>query len=359
MLALQIIAFIAGLLIVVGTVFSAVETFVVPRGVRDSLSWLVFRGMRFLFSFPTRWAKDYEGRDRVMSYFAPLASLTLLPVWYILILIGYALMFWGTGTSSLFQAFRDSGSSLFTLGFAAPAGILGSGLTLSEAALGLIMVALLIAYLPSMYAAFSRRETAVTMLEVRAGNPPSAIEMILRYHRIHGFERLRDIWEVWEAWFADIEESHTSLPVLVFFRSPQPTRSWVTAAGTILDTASLTLAAVDIPHEPQADLCIRAGYIALRRIADFFRVQYDASPRRGDPISISHQEYDRAVEELANQGVPVKPDRQAAWLDFAGWRVNYDTVLLAMARITMAPFALWISDRAGNSLTAASHSGMK
>ncbi len=344
MLILQIAAFLAGLAIVAGTVFSAIGNLVVPRSFQDVLSRFVFRAMRNLFSIPTRWAKDYEGQDRVMSFFAPVATLTLLPVWYLLIFIGYALMFWAADTGSIFQAFKMSGSSLFTLGFDAPAGVLGSALAISEAGLGLLMVALLIAYLPTMYAAFSRREAAVTMLEVRAGNPPSAIEMLLRYHRIHGLERLKDTWTVWEAWFADIEESHTSLPALVFFRSPQASRHWLAAAGTILDTASLTLAVVDTPHDPQADLCIRAGYIALRKIADFFHVRYDTHPRRGDPISISRQEFDQACAELENNGVPLKKNRDEAWLDFSGWRVNYDVVLLALARITMAPKGLWLKN---------------
>ncbi len=342
MLALQIGVFLAGLIIVAGTVFSAIGTFVVPRSFRDILSRAVFRALRFLFSFFTRRARDYEGRDRVMGFFAPVALLTLLPVWYILILFGYGLMFWAAGTNDFLLALKISGSSLFTLGFASPEGVLGSALTISEAALGLIMVALLIAYLPTMYAAFQRREAAVTMLEVRAGNPPSAIEMLLRYHRIHGLEHLNDIWAVWEAWFADIEESHTSLPALVFFRSPISSRHWLAAAGTILDAASLTLAAVDIPHEPQADLCIRAGYIALRRIADFFNMRYNANPRRGDPISVSRQQFDQACAELEQDGVPLKKNRDEAWLDFAGWRVNYDVVLLALARITMPPDGFWL-----------------
>lgn len=346
MVILQILAFVAGLAIVARTIYSAVANFVLPRSTQDFLSRLVFRLMRKGFNFLLRWAKTYEERDRVMSFYAPFSLLALLPVWYVLILAGYALMYWAVGAPTLFNAIHISGSSLLTLGSVTTTRNAETVLGFSEAALGLILVSLLIAYLPTMYAAFQRREAAVTMLEVRAGNPPSAIEMLLRYHRIHGMERLRDIWEVWEAWFADIEESHTSLPALVFFRSPQPNRSWVTAAGAILDTASLTLAAVDIPHEPQADLCIRAGYIALRRISDFFMVQYDHNPRRGDPISISRQEFDQACDELAGQGVPMKQDRELAWLDFTGWRVNYDTVLLALARITLAPNALWISDRA-------------
>ena len=345
MLILQILVFLAGLAIAARTVYSAIAVFVLPRSNQDFIGKLVFRAMRKGFNILLRWTKNYEERDRMMSFYAPISTLALLPVWFVLIVIGYALMFWSAGAPSLFKALLISGSSLLTLGFATTTNVIETVLAFSEAALGLIMVSLLIAYLPTMYAAFQRREAAVTMLEIRAGNPPSAVEMILRYHRIHGFEHLRDIWVVWEAWFADIEESHTSLPALVFFRSPQPSRSWVTAAGAILDTASLTLAAVDIPHEPQADLCIRAGYIALRRISDFFGVRYDPNPRRGDPISISRSEFDQACNELASLGVPIKQDREVAWLDYAGWRVNYDTVLLALARITMAPKALWTSDR--------------
>ena len=160
-------------------------------------------------------------------------------------------MYWALGVGSVIGALQLSGSSLFTLGFAPPHGVWMSALALSEAMLGLIMVALLIAYLPTMYAAFSRREQAVNMLEVRAGSPPSALEMLMRFNRIQGLEQLADYWRTWEGWFADIEESHSTLAALVFFRSPRSDVSWVTAAGTVLDAASLTLSAVDVPYEPQ------------------------------------------------------------------------------------------------------------
>jgi hypothetical protein len=100
-----------------------------------------------------------------------------------------------------------------------------------------------------------------------------------------------------------------------------------------------------MPVDPQADLCIRAGFIALRRIADFFRVPHNPNPQPGDPISISREEYDLACDQLAAAHVPLKADRDQAWRDFSGWRVNYDTVLLALAAITMAPYAPWSSDR--------------
>jgi hypothetical protein len=232
------------------------------------------------------------------------------------------------------------------LGFAVSKSFSSTLLAFSEAALGLMMVALLIAYLPTMYAAFSRREAAVTLLDVRAGNPPSAMQMIARYHRIHGLDQLKEQWQIWEAWFADIEESHTSLPALVFFRSPKPDHSWVTAAGTVLDAASLTLSAIDIPASPHAALCIRAGFLALRHIADFFNIPYSHDPHYPiQTISITRQEFDQACDELKSQGLPIKADRDQVWQDFAGWRVNYDQVLLALVNLTMPPAAPWSGNR--------------
>jgi hypothetical protein len=168
--------------------------------------------------------------------------------------------------------------------------------------------------------------------------------MILRFNRIHGLDRLSEHWQVWEAWFADIEESHTSLPALVFFRSPRPDRSWATAAGAVLDAATLTLSTVDIPSDPLAALCIRAGFLALRRIADFFSIRYDLDPHPTDPISVTREEFDAACQRLESAGVPLKPDREQAWHDFSGWRVNYDGVLLDLAGLTTAPAAPWSGD---------------
>jgi len=237
---------------------------------------------------------------------------------------------------------------LLTLGFANSESFPVNLLVFSEATLGLILVALLIAYLPTMYSAFSRREEFVNLLEVRAGSPPSSVEMLLRFNRIHGLEKLADYWSSWEVWFADLEESHTTLPALVFFRSPRGNQSWVTAAGTILDCAALTLSAVDVPHSPNAALCIRAGFLSFRSIADYFEIPYPPDPHFPEaPISISRGEFDDVLAQLAESGLPLKADRDRAWQDFAGWRVNYDHTLLSMCRLVMAPPAFWSSDRLG------------
>ena len=347
---IKVLSFVLGFAIIVLTCASAVRALVLPRGVPDTLSRIVFTVNRRVFDFWLRWTHSYLERDAIMAFFAPVSVLTLLPTWLVLVLLGYMAMFWGLGATSWYDAFRISGSSVLTLGFDMASEPISAMLALSEAAIGLILVALLIAYLPTMYSAFSKREAAVTMLEVRAGSPPSAIELIQRYHRIHGLDHLTALWETWETWFADVEESHTSLGALTFFRSPRPGRSWVTAAGTILDAAALTASTLDRPRDAQAELCIRAGYIAFRSISDFFGIRYDPDPRFPDlPISVSRAEFDQACELLAQAGVPLKPDRDQAWRDFAGWRVNYDQVLLALCSWTMAPWALWSSDRAPKS----------
>ncbi len=341
------LAFTLGLTIVLATIASAISTFVLPRSARSQLNRLVFGLLRRLFEFIFRFVKTYERRDAIMAYYAPIALMSLVPAWYVLISIGYSFMYWALRAGDYFFDFRLSGSSLLTLGFTAPEGYFVTALVFSEAMLGLIMVGLLIAYLPTMYAAFSRREQAVNMLEVRAGNPPSALEMLLRFNRIHGLDKLADYWKTWEIWFADLEESHTTLPALVFFRSPRSENSWITSAGAVLDTAALTLSSIDIPYEASAALSIRAGFLALRGVADYFDISHPRDPHYPTiPIAVTREEYDDVIHKLEEAGLPIKADREQAWLDFAGWRVNYDRVLLVLCTLVMAPQTPWSSDRA-------------
>ncbi|MFN8453218.1 MAG: hypothetical protein U0401_00865 [Anaerolineae bacterium] len=340
-----ILVFLAGLMLVIYILLSAIRTFVLPRASPEILSRFFFLTMRLLFDLRAKKARSYEERDHLMALYAPLTLILLLPFWLSLILVGYAAMFWAIGVQPWPAAFTASGSALFTLGFVSANNIPMAIIDFTESTIGLIMTALLISYLPTMYAAFSKREAAVALLEVRAGSPPTAVEMLLRYQRIHGLERLAELWSVWEVWFVELEETHTSLAALVFFRSPQPDRSWITAAGAILDAAALVDSTLDLPRQPEPQLCLRAGYLALRRIADFFDIPYNHTPQPGDLISISREEYEVVYDQLAQAGVPMKSNRDQAWRDFAGWRINYDTVLLTLAGLTMAPYAPWSSDR--------------
>lgn len=349
MVVVRALVFAAGLGLVVGTLASAFRTMVVPRALPTTIARVVFSGVRNVLRVLGGRSTAYERRDRVMAYLAPLGLVLLPAVWLTLALAGYTCMYWGLGSSTLRSAFNLSGSSLLTLGSDRTAALPEHILSFTEAACGVGLLALLITYLPSQYATFNRREVAVALLEVRGGIPPSGPNMIERYHRINWDGGLTQVWKDWEIWFADVEESHTSLPALSFFRSPQPGRSWVTAAGAVLDAASLRASTLDEPRDPEAELCVRAGYVALRRIADFFGISYDPDPAPGDPISVSREEFDEVCARLERVGVPLKRDRDRAWLDFAGWRVNYDRVLVELAGLTMAPHAPWSSDRATSS----------
>jgi len=342
----HVLVFLLGLFVVAFTLFSAISTFVLPRTARSQLNRAVFGILRRIFEFVFHFVKTYERRDAIMAYYAPIGTMLLVPVWYLLISLGFAAMYWGMGVGDWFTVFQLSGSSLFTLGFATQNTPLVDAFEFVEAMLGLILVALLIAYLPTMYSAFSRREQVVNMHEVRAGCPPSASEMLMRFHRIHGLNKLADYWKVWESWFADVEESHTTLPALVHFRSPRAENSWVTAAGSVLDSASITLSALDIPFEASAALCIRSGYLALRRIANCFDLPNPQDPHfPDDSICVTREEFHAVLDSLEAAGLPLKADREQAWLDFAGWRVNYDRSLILLCGLAMAPWAVWSSDR--------------
>lgn len=343
---IHILVFCAGFLTVALTLSSAVSTFVLPRAARSQLNRVVFGLLRRVIDFILHFARTYPQRDGIMAYYAPIGVMLLVPTWYVLISMGYAAMYWALGVGDFVSMSRLSGASLLTLGIASNQAFWFVILEYTEAMLGLILVALLIAYLPTMYAAFSRREQLVNMLEVRAGSPPSALEMLLRFHRNQGLEKLSEYWNVWEGWFADLEESHTTLPALVFFRSPRAENSWITAAGAVLDAAAITLSTIEIPYAISAALSIRAGFLALHRIADYFDIPHPHDPHYpAVPICVDRSEYDDVVNKLAAAGVPIKADREQAWRDFAGWRVNYDRTLILLCGLVMAPQAPWSGDR--------------
>lgn len=343
-IAIGIAVYLAGMGVVLLTVGSAIRTVILPRGIPAHLASTVFVGIRAVYRLRLRRASNYERRDRVMATYAPFSLLALAMTWLAIVLIAYTAMFWSLGHRTIREAVSASASSLLTLGFDRPDDLPSLWLTTSESVLGLILVALLITYLPSLYSSFSRREQAVALLEVRAGSPPSGVEMIERYARISWLGGLEALWEQWEAWFAAVEESHTSFPALVFFRSPQPGRSWVTSAGAVLDGAALVSSSL-VQHDPDAALCLRGGFLALRRIADFFGIPYDPEPSPDDPISIARDEFDAAYDRLAAAGIAMVEDRDQAWRDFSGWRVNYDHVLITLATLVDAPYAPWSSDR--------------
>jgi hypothetical protein len=343
--AVRVLAFLAGAAIVVATGASAVKTVVVPRAEHSLLQRWVFVALRKPFDWCVDRAATWESADRMMARFAPFAMVLLPGVWVACVLIGFAGIHWAIEADGWDRAFEVSGSSLLTLGFAFDHGSGSVAATFVEAAIGLGLIALLISFLPTIYQQFSRREVLVSQLAARAGTPPTPLALFRRAKTIGWIDEIEGFWVDWERWFAEVEESHTSYMALPFFRSPNPKRSWITATGAVLDSAALRASTIDKPRSWRAELCLRAGYLTLRRIADTYDVPYDDDPAPTDPISVTRGEYDAVVDELVAMGVRVKPDRDQAWRDFAGWRVNYDTVLLSLCSLLMAPYAPWSSDR--------------
>ena len=347
MLALRILIGIVGGVWICWVIGAAIKTVVLPRGTSSIITRAVFLAVRrFIFDPLASTKRPFEFRDRVMAGYAPFCLLLLPVVWLLMVMAGFTAIFWSTGLFPLSVAFEASGSSLTTLGFVHPGHIPQVVIAFSEAGIGLGLLSLMISYLPSIYGAFSRRESLVGLLEVRAGIPASPVALLTRYQRIGWLDAIDDeLFAVWELWFADIEESHTSQPALVFFRSPHPSRSWITAAGCVLDVAAIIKSAVDRPNNPRVDITLRAGFLCLRRISDFYGIAYRPDPQPNDPISIQRAEFDEVLDQLDLVGVPLKPDREQAWIDYAGWRVNYDDTLIAICSLVMAPEAQWSSDR--------------
>ncbi len=344
--AMRAVAGVFGAALVLSTFVSAVKTVVVPRGATNRLTRVVFVITRYFFEFRAHPGRPFRDRDRILSLWAPIGLLTLPFAWSICMTLGYTGLHWGVGGGSAREAFLRSGSSWFTLGTASSRAFPLAVLSFFQAAMGILLTALLVSYLPSIYGAYQRREALVGLLEGRAGLPPHPAVMLTRYERIGALNLLdEDVFEKWEQWFVEVEESHLSFAALAFFRSPRMERSWITAAGCVLDVGAIKLSCIDIPFSGRTALCIRTGFLALGRIAEYFNVPFDEDPQPTDPISVTRAEFDMMLVELVAAGIPLKTDHDQMWTDFCGWRVNYDKALIGLAKLVVAPDGRWSSDR--------------
>jgi hypothetical protein len=347
-IVLRVLAIPLGLWIVGGTFLSAIKLVVIPRGTSQRITRFVFVMVRRIIETFGHERQDFLTRDKWLSMYAPVALIMMPIVWLALLTLGFGFLHWAAVGRAFTDAILVSGSSMLTLGVAFNRSIPDAMISFVQAATGIVVGALLISYLPTLYQSYQRREALVGMLESRAGIPPSPHEVLVRYQRIFALDYIEeDLFLRWEQWFIEVEESHTAVAALVFFRSPRPERSWITAGGAVLDTAAIYLSCVDRPFSGRAALSLRTGFLALRRIADYFGLPYDPNPKPTDPISVTRREFDLMLVELEAAGVPLKADREKAWRDFAGWRVNYDTVLVSLAHLIVAPEGRWSSDRQG------------
>lgn len=336
---------VAGLAVVVGTWIGMLDTLVVPRGLSSRTAAVVGKVVRRMFLVVANRFDDYESKDNVLVLQGPITLLFLLVTWIVAFLLGYALILYPIEDVSFLTAIQETGSAFFTLGFAGPRGPAGSAIHVVAAFTGLIVIALQIAYLPTLYASFNRRETLVTMLQSRAGSPAWGPEILRRHQAVSIIDNLPQLYAEWEQWAADVAESHTNYPVLVSFRSPHPLRSWIVGLLAVVDSAALYAALSPSRAPSEARLCIRMGFNCMRDIATAMQIPFDPDPLPTDPIDLTFDEFNGAVHQLRDAGFPIERSAEEAWPHFRGWRVNYESVAYALADFAVAPPGPWSGPR--------------
>jgi hypothetical protein len=335
-----------GLVIVLSTLMSVVTSLVLPRLGSSRVQNYAGRGMIKIFSGISHRFDSYEARDRFLALQAPLYLIVSLAIWLAALLIGFALMLWPfMKTGGLFHAATVSGSSLFTLGFATQTGAGPRLLVFCAAGAGLWIVALQIAYLPVLYGAFNRREVLVTLLDSRAGSPAWGPELLARSELVDNVQNLGRLYQRWEEWAADVAESHASYPVLLWFRSPHPYRSWVLGLLAVMDAAAMQLATQPLTAPSEARAFLRMGYMCLRDLATVVGIPYDRDPKPGDPIQLTEDNYHDAIHHLEHVGWKMERGAAESWIHFRGWRVNYESLAYRIADAVNAPPALWAGPR--------------
>jgi hypothetical protein len=348
--AVRALLAVAGAALVLAGTVSVVGTIIVPRKTGSRLTRLVDRAVTGAFRLIAGPIGDYDIRDRVLSGQAAVILLVQLAMWLVIFYTGFALLVWPL-TANITTAFSTVGPALWTFGSADAHGFYEKALLDTAAMAGLVTVTLQIAYLPHLYAAFNRRENEIALLNSRAGSPSWGPELLARTHYALGsgtstLDTLPELYGQWERWAADVAESHVTYSPLVWFRSPDPLASWVTALLAVLDSAALYLSLCPqaAPAVP-ARLCLRSGLVCFGQVAQSMGIAVPSHPDASTGISLRYDEYLEAIDRLREMDFPIERDPAEAWPDFVGWRVNYEVAAYGLAAAIDAVPALWSGPR--------------
>jgi hypothetical protein len=342
--ALRLVVLVAGIAVLLADAYSVLTVLIVPRAASSRLTYPMVIS-RAAFRRAARATHSYPTQDRILALSEPVALIVLLTTWLVLAVFGFTLVNWGIGAQPFTQAFSEAGSSVFTLGFTLTHTEGSKVVDFVAAGTGMVLVALQIAYLPTLYSAYNRRETLVTLLESRAGSPAWGPELLIRHQLVGTVDNLANLFAEWERWAADVAESHSTYPSLLYLRSPRPTNSWIVSLLAVMDAAALLLA-IDPEGAPiEARMCIRMGFTCLRDIARATRIPFDPDPQPDDPVVITRAQFDDARARLLGAGFSSSRPPDEAWAHFRGWRVNYEAVGYAVAFRFNAPPAMWSGPR--------------
>lgn len=341
-----VVEYIAGILIVLVTVISVLFILVLPRQPEglEKLTVIVNKAVHATFLNFSRIARTYEGKDQILAPTAPVALIAQLLFWALSLVLGFALMLTPT-THSFGLACTQALTSLFTVGSIHAGGTANVGIDIAAGATWVVIVALQIAYLPSLYSAFSRREALVTMLESRAGAPAWGPELLSRHQLVGITDALGQLYADWEQWAAEVTESHTTYPVLLLFRSPEPWLNWIIGLLAVLDAGAMQLALSPSTAPSSTRLCLRMGFTMFNRIAASLGQEVETDPDPDGAITLEFAEFESAVQRLADYGFPMERTAEEAWPHFKGWRINYEHSAYFIADHFTAPLAPWSGTR--------------
>ena len=352
---LKIFAVIGGILLILMVLWETFETIVLPRRVTRQ-----FRLTRFFYRATWKpWVAVAKLRgskkksDSMLSYYGPLSLLLLLALWAFALVLGFGMLHYGLHdrlAGALFDndfgnALYLSGTTLFTLGLGdiQPASPIGRFITVIEAGIGFGFLALVIGYLPVLYQAFSRREVTISLLDARAGSPPTAAELLRRQRGVEGMEALTELLADWEKWSADLMESHLSYPALAYFRSQHDNQSWIGSLVAILDVCSLAMVGLEGMCQYQARMTFA---IARHALVDLSQV-FSAPPEKDGRLNrLSPEIFDELRKALSAAGF-VLAEGDDANAELNRLRGLYEPYAQSLAAYLLLELPPWIKISAG------------
>ncbi|HXL22389.1 MAG TPA: potassium channel family protein [Candidatus Dormibacteraeota bacterium] len=347
-------AFIAGVAIFAIVLWDAFEAIILPRRVtrRFRLTRIFFRSTWFVWRRSTSLVTSRKSREALFGFYGPLSLLVLVGVWAVGLVFSFGLMQYGAGSAVNVSGAQPgfmtdvylSGTTFFTLGLGdvVPRSSLARGLVVAEAGFGFGFLAAVIGYLPFIYGSFSKREVNISLLDSRAGTPPTAGELLRRHSYEHGQKALHDLLHEWEHWCAELLESHLSYPVLAYFRSQHDNQSWIASLTAILDTCALVIVGIDGACERQAELTFA---IARHAVVDLSQV-FGTPPAPPPSDRLPPEDLRRIRDTLAEHGMKLH-DGAAADAKLAGLRQMYEPYIHGLAAYLQQTLPPWIPQKKG------------
>lgn len=348
-ISIKILAAVVGLALLFAILRDSFETIVLPRRVtrRFRLSRWFYLSTWSVWSTVARKIRQGNRRENYLSYYGPLSLLLLLAAWAFFLILAYALFQWGVSDplqapekqQTFWTYMYMSGTTFVTLGYGdvVPLSLLGRSLAVGEAGTGFLFLALIIGYVPVIYQSFSRRETQISLLDARAGSPPSASEMLRRHYRDRTINELGQFLGTWERWCAEVLESHLSYPVLTYYRSQHERQSWLAALTTVLDTCALMI----IGFEGVSPLIVRPTFAIARHTAVDLAQVYGTPPLDPKLNRLSKDDFVRLRDALADVGLVFHREEDAERRLYE-IRRSYEPFVNALADHLLVNLPPWI-----------------